>query len=403
MRTRNALAAAVCLLAPNSLASDCTRTSTGLIPLSDLGTGFYLGQFQGGLYEGGSNQMPAGHFNAGMDRLQSVRPRDALGNPSPSGRVVLMSLGMSNTTQEWCSQNTPAPCDSWSFSGQAAASPLVDQSTLAIVNGAAGGQDAPDWDSPTDPNYDRVRDTILSPRGLTEGQVQIIWIKQANAHPLASLPAANADAYALVTQLGNIVRAAKTRYPNLQMVFLSSRIYAGYATSQLNPEPYAYESGFACKWVIQAQERQNRGLGIDPRAGNLSYDTAPWIVWGPYLWADGLAQRSDGLTWQCSDFRSTDGTHPETPGRTKVGSMLLNFFLSSPHSAPWFRADHARYCNADVNGDGDTGTDADIEAFFACLAGSCCGACTLDFNGDGDIGTDADIEGFFRVLAGGAC
>jgi hypothetical protein len=58
----------------------------------------------------------------------------------------------------------------------------------------------------------------------------------------------------------------------------------------------------------------------------------------------------------------------------------------------------------DFNGDGDFGTDADIEAFFACLAGHCCAACgTADFNGDGDFGTDQDIEGFFRVLSGGLC
>jgi hypothetical protein len=60
--------------------------------------------------------------------------------------------------------------------------------------------------------------------------------------------------------------------------------------------------------------------------------------------------------------------------------------------------------SADYNGDGDVGTDADIEAFFACLAGSCCPTCFgADFNSDGDVGTDADIEAFFRVLAGGAC
>ena len=61
---------------------------------------------------------------------------------------------------------------------------------------------------------------------------------------------------------------------------------------------------------------------------------------------------------------------------------------------------------ADFNCDGDTGTDADIEAFFACIAGSCPAApCrnTADFNGDSDVGTDADIESFFRVLAGGNC
>jgi probable HAF family extracellular repeat protein len=60
--------------------------------------------------------------------------------------------------------------------------------------------------------------------------------------------------------------------------------------------------------------------------------------------------------------------------------------------------------SADFNGDGDVGTDSDIEAFFACLGGNCCAACgSADFNGDGDVGTDADIESFFRVLAGGAC
>jgi hypothetical protein len=62
--------------------------------------------------------------------------------------------------------------------------------------------------------------------------------------------------------------------------------------------------------------------------------------------------------------------------------------------------------SADFNGDGDFGTDQDIEAFFACLAGSCCPTCWqggADFNGDGDSGTDQDIEALFRVLAGGTC
>jgi hypothetical protein len=62
--------------------------------------------------------------------------------------------------------------------------------------------------------------------------------------------------------------------------------------------------------------------------------------------------------------------------------------------------------SADFNCDGDTGTDADIEAFFTCLAGVCPAApcaSTADFNSDGDSGTDADIEAFFRVLAGGDC
>jgi hypothetical protein len=67
----------------------------------------------------------------------------------------------------------------------------------------------------------------------------------------------------------------------------------------------------------------------------------------------------------------------------------------------------APFCgSADFNCDGDVGTDADIEAFFACIAGTCPQPPCMssgDFNGDGDVGTDADIEAFFRVLAGGTC
>jgi len=62
------------------------------------------------------------------------------------------------------------------------------------------------------------------------------------------------------------------------------------------------------------------------------------------------------------------------------------------------------WCSADFDNDGDTGTDIDIEAFFACLGGSCCITCgSADFDGDGDVGTDLDIETFFRVLGGGSC
>ncbi|HYE61847.1 MAG TPA: hypothetical protein VD997_07600 [Phycisphaerales bacterium] len=62
------------------------------------------------------------------------------------------------------------------------------------------------------------------------------------------------------------------------------------------------------------------------------------------------------------------------------------------------------YLDADFNGDGDIGTDQDIEAFFACIGGTCCAACaSADFNGDGDTATDQDIEAFFHVLGGGSC
>jgi len=247
-----------------------------------------------------------------------------------------MSIGISNATQEWCDRNG-APCNPWSFTGQAAADPAVDHTSMVIANGARTSATADSWDSPADPDYNRIRDSVLAPLGVTEAQVEVIWLKTMNSDPTLSLPAGGAEANLLVTQYGNILRALRTRYPNLQMVFMSSRSFGGYATG-ISPEPFAYETGFGVKWVIQAQVDQmaNGGSVVDARAGNLNYNTvAPWVAWGAYFWADGLNPRSDGLTWEITDFRP-DGVHPSMDGEIKVANRLLAFFKTDPRTSCWF-------------------------------------------------------------------
>jgi hypothetical protein len=84
------------------------------------------------------------------------------------------------------------------------------------------------------------------------------------------------------------------------------------------------------------------------------------------------------------------------PGRRRI-------IVSTQGRGAWSLSAPA-YCSADFNGDGAAGTDADIESFFACIAGNCCATCSSpDFDGDGAVATDADIESFFRVLSGGPC
>src|SRR6185369_2560868 len=141
----------------------------------------YLGQYQGGLYPNGQNVPPPAHDAAGRTRGLAVTPRAADGTPAIGGKYVLLSIGMSNTTQEFC-------CHPLTFMGRAAASPDVNHADLVIANGASGGQTAGTWDSPADANYNRVRDNVLAPQGLTEAQVQAAWVKVANAQPTVSLP-----------------------------------------------------------------------------------------------------------------------------------------------------------------------------------------------------------------------
>ena len=308
---------AVCLAPPVAiLAADCTTTSVGLTPLSDLGAGLYLGR-EGGLYPGGSNVRPPAHESAGLAETASVVPRDAAGAPDPvSGRIVLLTIGMSNTSQE-----------SNAFASVANQDPERHPRVM-IVNGAQGGQTAAVI---SDPNaaFWAVIDQRLADRGVTREQVQALWYKEANAQPSGGFPA---HAETLRAQSERIMAIIRARYPNARLCYCSSRIYAGYATTALNPEPYAYESGFSIKWLIEEQIAGDAALNFDPDEGAV---VSPWLSWGPYLWADGLSPRSDGLVWECADL-SADGTHPSPQGAAKVAAMLLQFFKTDATTRPWF-------------------------------------------------------------------
>ena len=309
-------------------------------PLIDFAEGETYKGFAGGLYPGG-NTPPAAHEAFGLDAAGAIQPRDTSGAPDPEGKIVLLSVGMSNATQEWCrhtSQDRPGDtsCNAWTFTGQALADPDVNHSTLVIANGARASQDLVLWDHPSDANYDHVRDEVLAAHGATEAQVQAVWVKVAlkDEPTRPSLPDPDADAFVEEAAIGNVVRALAARYPNLQQVFFSSRIYGGYAAPDSNtPEPWAYETGFATKWAIEAQIDQRATGLIDAEAGDLG--EAPFMGWGAYLWASGTVPRSDGLIWPRDHFNE-DGLHPSILGEERVGTLLLEFFKTSPFTACWF-------------------------------------------------------------------
>jgi hypothetical protein len=315
-------------------------TDTVRIPLIDLPSYFKI---RGGLYPNGLNQPPADHDSAARAARNRIRALDVNGDESPFGKYVLISIGMSNATQEWCSQASGPPCAAWTFMGRAAADPAVNKNSLVIVNGAADGQDAPAWTSPASPNYDRIKSGRLAPLGLSENQVEVAWVKLDDAKASRSLPADSADAYVYLSNLGQVLRTLRVRYPNLLIVFLSSRSYSGYASGIGATTDLTSEESFSVKWAIESQINEMRGLPADPRAGSLNYakKAAPVIVWGPYLWSDGATPRSDGFSWNRTDFEE-DGMHPSQSGESKVALALLEFFKNSPYAKCWFMAN--QYC-----------------------------------------------------------
>lgn len=305
-------------------ASDCGNTSTGLVPLTELGAGFYQGK-QGGLYPDGGNTCPAAHLESGVQIANSIGPLKLNGkSKKKKGSIVLLSIGMSNTTMEFSA-----------FKAIADADPSKNPK-LVIVDGAQGGMAANIIANPNDPKYQQFWQTVddrLEQAGVSPRQVQIVWVKQADIRPTAPFPD---DALALQRELEEIAHILVERFPKIKIAYYSSRIYGGYASTSLNPEPFAYQSGFAVKWMIEKQINGSPELNYDPSRGEVR---APWLEWGPYLWADGLAPRIDGLTWSCAEYND-DGTHPATPARAKVAGMLMDFFKSDRAATPWFLAPH---------------------------------------------------------------
>lgn len=292
-------------------------------PLTDLGSSEYLRfgtqptGYSGGLYPGGSNQRPPGHEAAGITQSQLITPLNASGSPDPNGKIVMVSVGMSNAAQEFRN-----------FIRQAEADPDVNPQ-LTIVNGAQAGQVSPYWVDPNAPTWQTL-DQYLADAGLTPAQVQVAWIKetQIGSGDFPERP------LAVQSDLEAIAQNLLINYPNIKIAYFSSRTRS-YVVNEpaLSPEPDAYESGFAVKWLIEKQITGN-GLNYNPAAGPV---VAPYLSWGPYLWIDGLNPRSDGLIWPASDLQH-DCTHPAAGGEQKVGEQLLAFFKQDTTAYPWFTA-----------------------------------------------------------------
>ena len=152
--------------------ADCSLTSTGNIPIDDLGPSNYQG-FTGGLYAGGANNPPAAHAAAALAiATNQIKPLDSSGNLDlDHGKIVMISVGMSNTTREFASTGTQ------NFKIRADADPSKNPQ-LVIVDGAQSGKDAIDWINPSAPTWTTVNQRLTA-KGVTPAQVQVAWLKQA--------------------------------------------------------------------------------------------------------------------------------------------------------------------------------------------------------------------------------
>jgi hypothetical protein len=281
--------------------------SIDLTPLTDLASAQYLG-FAGGLYTDGKNEPPSAYAETGVALGVTVQPLDGSGKPSSSGKVAMISIGMSNTSHEFSQFIQLTEADA------------RKNSSLVMIDAAREGAAATEIAVPYGDYWTHV-DRQLQGSEISAAQVQVVWLKTALARDRRGFPE---NARLVQRTLRSIVEILSAKFPQLKLVYISSRTYGGYSESDLSPEPGAYESGFGVKWFIEE------------RIKNATPDRSiPWISWGPYLWANGLTPRSDGLIWERTDFEP-DGAHTSPQGALKVATMLFEFFQKAITAKPWF-------------------------------------------------------------------
>jgi len=309
----------------NNIDWNVPGTSTPMVALTDLGTGTYLGT-EGGLYMNGSNVMPATHDSDGVSIAQSIQPLDANGNPDPNGKYALLSIGMSIAYDNYQTFTTDVTAD------------LSVNRSLVLVPGAQPRVGALYWSNITHPAWNEIFNYFLPQSGVTGQQVVAAWVEAVDSHPTGSFPS---DMTLLQSHLESIAQNLHTLFPNLKMAFFNSREYGAYSnglpgSGNNDPEPYAYESAFAVRGMIQDQINGVAAMNYNPANGPVM---APWVAWGPYTWANGLLARSDGQTWSCQNIEA-DGVHTSAPGGGTeiVASSLMNFLKTSDVGSPWFLA-----------------------------------------------------------------
>lgn len=291
------------------------------LPLTDLGSSKYTRmdgtetEFIGGLYPDGSNERPVAHDLAGRELAATIQPLNASGEPDPNGQIVLTSIGMSNTGQEFGEFQRLAR-------DTAGLNPH-----LFFINGGVGGRTAENWVDPKSDAWDELQRRI-DHYSVTNEQVQVAWIKltliQGGDFP--------EKAYSLRDHLEIIMGLLKDRFPNLKIAYLSSRTRSYTYWRGLSPEPVAFETGFAVRWLIEEQLNGQPSLNYDSTRGDVK---APYLAWGPYLWADGQNPRQDGFVWLQEDLTG-DCTHPSSSGTRKIARLLMDFLMNDPTSSPWF-------------------------------------------------------------------
>ncbi len=276
--------------------------------------GLYLGKYEMGLYPDGNNEMPEAYRKTGERLAASIRPLDTSGKPdAKNGKILLLSVGHSNgryyfgALEDKLRQNASELHPRFEFINAA----VPGAGLLRMKN----------WQTepPQSKSWLRAKE-LTSRAGYSPLQVQALLFiaTDSPAHPKALLPQPQfpKQIEEMQRNLGMVLARFAKDFPNLKIAYLMSdglRHYSGV-------EPYAYQEGFAVKWLIESQIKKQPGTAFEGKSRKL-----PWLAWGPYIWDN---------SWDESYF--LDGTHAAPMARAVFVEKTWQLFTSDSVAKPWF-------------------------------------------------------------------
>ena len=100
---------------------------------------------------------------------------------------------------------------------------------------------------------------------VTPEQVQVIWLKEANSTPQAPFPA---EAKKMQQNLVDVLHILHGRFANLKIVYLSSRIYGGYAGGAAQSGTPCLRKRFCLQMADCRPDRRQGGTELRPGQGS---------------------------------------------------------------------------------------------------------------------------------------
>jgi hypothetical protein len=274
--------------------SDCSKTGIG------LPTALY--------------QRDAAHEVAGLVAAQAIVPLDASGLPDPTGRIGMVTIGMSNAAMIY---------NKWSQVMLTVGGGDKDRHpAFRIIKAALSGKTAESWSVQTN-NVWATAKTRTIQAGLTIPQVQAAAVMMTQKYPRVVYSGSTGHPMT-EAQVRAVIDNLVFHFPNVRVVYLSGLNYTGYSDDpalsfsdrERAPEPYVHNDS-----ILLASLVTSGGFPV-------------WVDFTD-LWADGVTPNPlTGLSYACGDV-AVDGVHPSKTGGQKLGYFLRDRWEVDPVTRGW--------------------------------------------------------------------